>query len=1461
MKRTTKCCVFLTFLLVALAFRVVSADIREGVVGQWTFDEGEGTTALDEARLYGQVLSEDEALELFSWAGGADAGPDCRVYGGETVTLTGTGPADATSFHWEQVGGMPTVPLQPSPDQAAVEFTAPELEIGTILTFRLTVDAPSTQGQTTDEVDVMVRAVNPPKLPLTNIHVLPLDLGTAGLGCRIIWDPVLDAEFYEVGLEFDGIIIWLVIIGETSYEVKGMTEGQFRTITIRAINKFGVSTLIARIGYVAMPNLARPAALGGKYPPERNICKVKCAPSDGPMSNDANYRESWDSWDGLYKDEDYWGYLWSEPLFFDHVVYFTGEMYSDGGWFLDLKVQYTNDGSTWLDAPIREIYPEYDFSDQREGKKPFTRYDLYIPTLRGTGIRIYGTPGGTATFTSVAELEVFGLQSQGPLIVQGIDAECPEGATALLDGSLTFSTAGHITSYLWTGPVGITIANPASDIASFKTPYVAADTAYVFSLQASDGTETGTDSDVRILVKNMVTTADAGPDQSVLEGTEVTLYACDSLTTTGTITYLWTQTGGTEVGVTGSTSCWVTFIAPMVWDYEEKLTFKLDVDDGDGDTSSDEVVITVRNALAWPAYPVTYSATTSYLQNMLHLGIVPTDRLLNPHNWGNITSGFDPLESFGGVRSIQPYPGLEFDFTGTGVEVSRNPMVWTPVFSNTGIFDNTGLDWFQMHYNVYILSPDDRDVRWHARNDDAVRVFCNGATVLSRDSWDSNIDQVEDGLVAEGKGLKKGLNVVTGWYEEVGGGAWFAMGITDLSNTPFPDLLYSFGPSLVLSDVYVVRSLPDSFTPGEKIRVDLAVKVNPNSPPTSVVISESVSGIPWTPPDVWIQAPGATIVPPNSFWWVLTGGNVRTQTLTYWITVPAEVTEALRFAGTATFGTTVADIWGDNVIYPVPSAPRALSVEMLQAAHLSWRAPATEGTASYNIYRSVNGGPYEFIGRSESTTYTDKWVSSGDNYSYWVTAVSVTSIEGQPSRPTPQVSVATMEIRQAEDFNFGGGQYPAFQNCPPAIEAPDSNTIGTPQEYDYWHPNLGRPNEYRPPRPQPELYREDAPWIITVEEADNPGVFATIIGWIDVGRWYRYTFNVPQAGWMKLEFRVASPGGGTLAAYWDENSNGQEKLIGTVTFNTGHWNIFTWALMEDQIQTTAGIHTLRVKSTSGQLNFDAIAMLWNAAPPSRQTVWEDNFDSYTSTADVFSPTVGRWTRGNTTNTAGSWTLWDTAGPNLGTEPPNIAAMEGKYMISNSDLSGEGILLDEEMLSPEVDCMFWTKLRLNFNKNYRIYDDVDPTHTQDAEVDIRSFDPVSGWSNWTNLLHLDTSDVDPTADPPELSDPEVFDLSAYDDKKIQFKFHFFNAEYDYWFAFDRVRVSGVNVPPELPRPHIGRAGGIVTISWIPFGNRRYAVEYTSSLKGTWTKIAGPFTQTSFTEAMRADKTGYYRILGQ
>jgi hypothetical protein len=1420
------------------------------LIGSWWGSDQFFRGIIDDVRVYHRALTPEDVLELYNWVGGANAGKDFRVYGGDRVSLAGIGPSDATSVTWQQVAGTPTVTLENTADPYVKEFDAPELEIGTLLTFRLTVDAPSTQGVTSDDVDVIITAINAPKVAPGPVRIMPLDLTATGfkLGFRLEWPPLIDAEEYEVGLMLSGV--WMLTLGSypgTFYESTGMNVGDTRTLGIRGVNKHGTAAedATAVVGpYEAMRNMARAA---GPTPPSDYVYVVSTGTIGG--MNDGNYAVSNDSSDGVYKEEDYWGYLWGSDLFFDHIAYYTGEMFGDGGWFLDMKVQYTQDGTTWADAPIVKIEPAYDFTDQRTGKRRYTRYDITMPTLRGTGIRIAGTPGGMATFTSISELEVFGLQTQGPLIVQGIDATYPEGGTAYLDASLTFSTGGPITSYQWTGPGGVTIANPTSAMASFQAPYVSQDTVYVFSLQAGDGTNTGTDADVRILVKNLMTTAVAGEDRWVMEGSEVALDGRGSLTTTANIAYLWTQTAGTNVGVTGAATATAQFTAPAIWDYTEDLTFELQVNDGAGGVSTDDVLIEVRNALSAEVYDLEAGAFT----HILHLGQTPMDRIFISQE-SEIDS--DYLAAFGGEAAVNPKEGDAYDFTGTGVPTTRPVLVWTLEHAtDAGTMDNAfgdiqGLEYFMMYWHIYILSPDERQARLHFANDDPVRGWNNGQRILAAPCCNS------DPLGTVDFTLHKGLNSMMFKLVEVGGGNYFGAGITDLSDVYYADLKYSLGPSLILTDAYASRSLPTSYGPGDTVDVDLAMKVNPASTPTSVIVSETIpAGI----PQANVSAPGAT-VGAGKITWNLTTPNVKQQTLSYSLTVPSEgMTDVMQFAGTLTFGTTVADVFGENAVYPFPTAPRSVEVAMFQDAVVSWSAPLTPGVSSYSVFRSVNGGAWELLATTAGTSYVDSSVVAGENYSYQVLATNGVGDEGPTSRPTPQATPLTQaeveqgrEIREAEDFNYDSGQFPGYQNCPAASESPAATDLDP--QYDYFHPNIGGP--------APPIYRTNDPipngiGIETVLDDGTTDVYHTNIGWIDVTSWWRYTFNVTQAGWVDIALRVAAPSPSTMAVYWDE------VLIGrTHSFSTGSWHRLIYVQLEDRIEATTGEHVVRVESVAGGMNFDKIAIAWNAAPPKRQTIWGDNFDSYTATADVFSPTVGKWTRGVTGNNEASWMLWDTEEPNLGSvAPADIAGMEDKYMVSDSDLE-QFVPTDEEMLSPEVDCAGWTKLRLNFNKNYRIYPlELDPDRTQDAEVDIRSFDPASGWSNWTNLLHLDMSDVDVNADPPELSDPEVFDLSAYDGNKIQLRFHFFHAQYDFWFAVDQIRVSGVQEAVEIPLPDIALAAGNVTISWTTFGAGQYSVEYTSNLKGTWTKIAGPFAQTSFTEAMPADKTGYYRILGQ
>src|SRR5262249_16928238 len=55
--------------------------------------------------------------------------------------------------------------------------------------------------------------------------------------------------------------------------------------------------------------------------------------------NDGIRNVNCDSWNGQPKTQDYWGYTWDKAYNMNKVVYTTGKMFPDGGWFTDLKIQ------------------------------------------------------------------------------------------------------------------------------------------------------------------------------------------------------------------------------------------------------------------------------------------------------------------------------------------------------------------------------------------------------------------------------------------------------------------------------------------------------------------------------------------------------------------------------------------------------------------------------------------------------------------------------------------------------------------------------------------------------------------------------------------------------------------------------------------------------------------------------------------------------------------------------------------------------------------------------------------------------------------------------------------------------------------------------------------------------------------------------------------------------------------
>ncbi len=115
--------------------------------------------------------------------------------------------------------------------------------------------------------------------------------------------------------------------------------------------------------------------------------------------NDGVKNVNCDSWNGEAKAQDFWGYTWDKAYNMNKVVYTTGKMFTDGGWFKDMKVQ-VRQNFNWVDVTGLSMNP---------GPTPgdYVAYTFTFNDIAGDGVRIIGAPGGTEYFTSISELEVY----------------------------------------------------------------------------------------------------------------------------------------------------------------------------------------------------------------------------------------------------------------------------------------------------------------------------------------------------------------------------------------------------------------------------------------------------------------------------------------------------------------------------------------------------------------------------------------------------------------------------------------------------------------------------------------------------------------------------------------------------------------------------------------------------------------------------------------------------------------------------------------------------------------------------------------------------------------------------------------------------------------------------------------------------------------------------------------------
>ena len=140
-------------------------------------------------------------------------------------------------------------------------------------------------------------------------------------------------------------------------------------------------------------------------------CKDTQIIRDGyiPKPGDNNSLVQYDTYKAATEDHDeYFGYIFTRKWDVSKVIFTSGGLFHDGGWFKDgtLKLQLYINGE-WVDAECT-VTPEYPNSNISSDFSAFTSYTFEIEATSCMGIRVIGSAGGGARFTSISELSVEG---------------------------------------------------------------------------------------------------------------------------------------------------------------------------------------------------------------------------------------------------------------------------------------------------------------------------------------------------------------------------------------------------------------------------------------------------------------------------------------------------------------------------------------------------------------------------------------------------------------------------------------------------------------------------------------------------------------------------------------------------------------------------------------------------------------------------------------------------------------------------------------------------------------------------------------------------------------------------------------------------------------------------------------------------------------------------------------------
>ena len=128
------------------------------------------------------------------------------------------------------------------------------------------------------------------------------------------------------------------------------------------------------------------------------------------------------------------------------------------------------------------------------------------------------------------------------------------------------------------------------------------------------------------------------------------------------------------------------------------------------------------------------------------------------------------------------------------------------------------------------------------------------------------------------------------------------------------------------------------------------------------------------------------------------------------------------------------------------------------------------------------------------------------------------------------------------------------------------------------------------------------------------------------------------------------------------------------------------------------------------------------------------------------------------------------------ERENLTGGDGGFAIVDSDFYGDGSVQDTALVSPVVDMSALTAPVVGFRQDYNNLGDV-------ADVDLS----IDGGATWTTVLHQTTDVRGPRQDIVELP-------AAAGQAEVQVRFHYYDAEFAWWWEVDDVFVGNRTCDP-------------------------------------------------------------------